>query len=231
MRQKHPRASVPLLKPDPDSTLLHLQSSQIVKSIKTFKRGSAPGPSGLRAEHLKVAVGTNSPIMNEKSAALICRLCNLILSGGLPKAVAPYFCGARLHGAQKKDGGVRPIAVGEIMRRLVSKCAASAVSDKAATILSPLQLGVGIRNGCEALIHAAWGLLDQDHEGIMLMQIDFLNAFNLADRKTAFEEVKRLFPELAHWVSSCYGVEAILMYKDTTFMSTRGFHQGDPLHG
>ena len=53
--------------------------------------------------------------------------------------------------------------------------------------------------------------------------------WHLAVRKAAFEEMKRLFPELAHLVSSCYGTEAMLIYDNTIIISTRGFHQGDPL--
>ena len=42
-------------------------------------------------------------------------------AGKVPDQVAPFLCGARLHGAVKKDGGIRPIAVGEVLRRLTSK--------------------------------------------------------------------------------------------------------------
>ena len=51
----------------------------------------------------------------------------------------------------------------------------------------------------------------------------------MADREAAYKEVLRLFPELAHWVASCYGVAAQLIFGDTVILSTRGFHQGDPL--
>ena len=78
----------------------------------------------------------------------------MLLSGKTPLEVAPYFCGAKLHGALKKDGGVRPIGVGNILRRLASKCAAAAMANKAAEKLVPLQLGVGVRGGCESLVHA-----------------------------------------------------------------------------
>ena len=84
-----------------------------------------------------------------------------------------------------------------------------------------MQLGVGVRNGCEALVHTLHTLMDQAMEDTFLMQVDFTNAFNLADRMAAFEEVKRLFPELAHWVSSCYGTEAVLIYGETIILSTR----------
>ena len=32
--------------------------------------------------------------------------------------------GGKLHGAVKKDGGLQPIGVGNVLRTLVSKCAA-----------------------------------------------------------------------------------------------------------
>ena len=66
----------------------------------------------------------------------------------------------------------------------------------------PLQLGVGIRGGCEALVHAAWALLDTESEGLHLVQIDFVNAFNLGDRSQAYEELQRHFPELSHMVAN-----------------------------
>ena len=80
-------------------------------------------------------------------------------------------------GCTKKDGGIRPIAVGEILRRLTSKCAARCVADKAADILAHLQLGVGVRNGCEALVHALRAVLDERDAETYIMQVDFKNAF------------------------------------------------------
>ena len=41
--------------------------------------------------------------------------------------------------------------------------------------------------------------------------------------------IKEHFPELAHWVASCYGVGAQLVFGNTKIQSTRGWHQGDPL--
>jgi len=44
----------------------------------------------------------------------------------------------------KKDDGIRPIAVGCTLRRLVAKIAAKQVNAEAATILAPHQLGEGV---------------------------------------------------------------------------------------
>ena len=51
-------------------------------------------------------------------------------------------------------GGVRPIAVGCTLRRLVAKIAGQLVVDEMAELLSPRQLGYGVRGGAEAAVHA-----------------------------------------------------------------------------
>ena len=79
--------------------------------------------------------------------------------GEFPPSVAPYLGGANLYAAIKKDGGRRPIAVGEVLRRLVSKCLAVDVIQDIGKHLQPLQMGVSVSGGCEAVIHALEVLL------------------------------------------------------------------------
>ena len=109
-------------------------------------------------------------------------------AGRVPEEVAPYLCGARLHAVLKKDGGLRPIAVGNLLRRLTSKLIAIGLADRAAELLAPHQLGVGVRGGCEAILHTVRQALEKNPEKWVL-QGDFLNAFNLANRETTFREV------------------------------------------
>ena len=52
----------------------------------------------------------------------LCRLVNIMSAGNVPTEVAPFLCGASHTALSKKSGGFRPIAVGEIFCRLVSKC-------------------------------------------------------------------------------------------------------------
>ena len=84
---------------------------------------------------------------------------NTVLSGHVPKIVRPVFCGASLCALSKKDGGIRPIAVGCTLRLLVAKAACSAVRDRVTERLAPLQLGFGVKQGAEAAVHAARSLL------------------------------------------------------------------------
>jgi len=55
--------------------------------------------------------------------AVFCDFVYLVLAGGIPHAVRHAFLGATLHALKKKDGGLRPIAIGLCLRRLVSKIA------------------------------------------------------------------------------------------------------------
>ena len=73
--------------------------------------------------------------------------------GKMPAEVSPFMCGARLHAGKKKSGGLRPIAVGNMTRRLTSKCFVGALSDRIVPLLAPHQVGVSIKGGCEAASH------------------------------------------------------------------------------
>jgi hypothetical protein len=132
--------------------------------------------------------------------------------GSVPEAVAPYLCGANLFGAKKKCGGVRPIAVGNLLRRLTSKCFSFALADRAATLLGPHQLGVGIRGGIEAIIHTVREVLQDGDANMGILQIDLINAYNMADRDSAFREVEENFPDIIKWVLTSYGSEAELVF-------------------
>ena len=48
-----------------------------------------------------------------------------MLTGDIPEEIKPVFAGANLIALMKKDGGTRPVASGEYLRRLASKCAAT----------------------------------------------------------------------------------------------------------
>ena len=54
----------------------------------------------------------------------------------------------------KKDVGVRPIAVGYVLRRLAAKCRNAHVIEDCSKILQPRQVGVEVAGGTEAAIPA-----------------------------------------------------------------------------
>ena len=50
------------------------------------------------------------------------KLINLIGDSIIPEALRPFFLGAKLIALMKIDGGLRPIAIGNTLRRIASKC-------------------------------------------------------------------------------------------------------------
>ena len=56
-------------------------------------------------------------------------------------------CGALLLAGIKKNDGVRPIAVGDFLRRLAAKCLVKLGAEAALKALDPHQVGVGIPGG------------------------------------------------------------------------------------
>ncbi|XP_026456690.1 uncharacterized protein LOC113357496 [Papaver somniferum] len=89
----------------------------------------------------------------------------------------------------------------------------------------------GIPCGGEGILHSANRLLDMkgsDNTKTMLL-IDFSNPFNLVDRSTMINEVRKHCPSISRWVEFCYSTPARLYYNDSVLSSSQGVQQGDPL--
>jgi hypothetical protein len=67
-------------------------------------------------------------------------LVNTLVSGRAPSTFATWLCGAPLTALAKPNGSVRPIAAGEVRRRLVAKCLMARVKQSAQALLAPLQM-------------------------------------------------------------------------------------------
>ena len=68
--------------------------------------------------HCKADWNSTNPFLS------ITNLVNLTLSGSVPEYVRDSFFGAKLCALSKKDGGLRPIAIGSVYRRLASRMGA-----------------------------------------------------------------------------------------------------------
>ena len=70
---------------------------------------------------------------------------NRLLKGECPPDVHPLLFGGALTALAKKDGGIRPIAVGSVWRRLAAKCASRWATAHLSSYFRPGQLGVGVK--------------------------------------------------------------------------------------
>ena len=110
--------------------ITHISPGEIRKAIEYFSTASAGGPAGLRPQILKELTSTD---LSDAGAALLQSLSdfsNLVLSGRVPEDFHPFLFGANLFAFSKLKGGIRSIAVGNTLRRLVAKCAQRKLLEK-----------------------------------------------------------------------------------------------------
>ena len=232
MQRKHPQS--PHLTPNalPPPPPYAFNSSDLISSLNSFSAATAGGPSGLRASHLKDALSAKNFSAGAQLIDVMTDVINIIAAGRAPPDLAPHLCGANLFAANKKLGGHRPIAVGETLRRWASKCLARKAFEDTREHLAPHQLGVGVKGGCEALIHAANKILSDDSiplENKWVLQVDMENAFNSISREAMLEETRHYCPKLSAWVEYCYGNSSHLFFGAHRLCSSTGPQQGDPL--
>jgi hypothetical protein len=206
---------------------LQVSPLAIKKAILSFPNGSAGGPDGLRPQLLKdllLGAPDDHPLL-----IAITELTNLQLRGHTPSSVRSTLFGAKLLAIRKKTGGIRPIAVGYVWRRLTAKVACSHVKESSSVLLAPRQLGFGIAGGAEAAVRAARRYVDSMKPDEVFVKIDFRNAFNTLRRDSILEAVAKHFPELLHFAESTISQTSTLQFGDFSLQSDEGAQQGDPL--
>ena len=71
----------------------------------------------LQIQIQSVLKNTSAALVNKALGALT-RLVNTMAAGKVPERVRPFLCGARLVAGKKKDNSLRPIAIGNLLRRV-----------------------------------------------------------------------------------------------------------------
>ena len=195
----HPRSLPPAVTPLQDLPLApEIVPELVARCLRAFPAETAPGPTGLRVQHLRdacVAGGTDA-LLTQLAAVV-----SLVSQGIAPTTIAPVLAGAGLVALPKPSGGVRPIAVGELLRRLVGKCLMASVREEARHYFWPSQVGVGVKGGAEKAVHTvrAWMQRNSSSSQKVLVKLDFANAFNCVSRQVALREVVSLRPSFLVW--------------------------------
>ena len=232
LRLKHPSAPVDRrsVQCSRDSTSygpLTATVKEVRDALLSFPAGSSGGPDGLTAQHLKDMVYAEGEL--GQLITSLTQFVNVLLKGNVPAEVTPIFFGGRLIALSKKDGGLRPIAVGYTLRRLAAKVANTYACTKLADFLSPLQLGVGTAGGMEAAVHATRQYLQHLSPDHLIAKLDFKNAFNSVRRDAMLETIASTIPELFPFVHAAYSDSSVLKFGSYSIDSNEGVQQGDPL--
>ena len=109
-----------------------------------------------------------------------------------------------------KNPGLRPIGVGEVLRRIAGKVIVSHLKEDVIQSVGSLQVRTGQDAGCELLIHAMRTIYeDQSAEAVLL--VDASNAFNSINRNVFSHNVEVICPSTALYVENCYSVNSRLV--------------------
>ena len=196
-----------------------------IRSAALRTEGAA-GPSGIDAlgwRRLCTSYNSASNQLCQSLAATARRLCTCYVD---PKSISALTA-CRLM-ALNKNPGVRPIGIGETVRRILAKAILSITKGDVQEAVGTIQLCAGQLAGIEAGVHATRVLFEDECSEAALL-VDATNAFNSLNRKTALQNVQRICPSIATTLINTYREPAELFMDGNILLSREGTTQGDPL--
>lgn len=205
-----------------------IEVEEVRRVLSTMQRGSASGPSRLSRDHLHFLISTPGFGIAEQ----VTSFCNRALQR--PSEYRQFFC-ARLVALEKKDGGVRPIAMGEALRRLIGRILSARHAESIGqALLKNGQVGVGIKNSAEALYLATATAAETMLPNAALVRFDMTNAFNCVSRVAIAKAVYATGKgDLWAYFVAAYGDTTALAFGQgssrVSIPSEQGVQQGDPL--
>ena len=119
----------------------------MMKTLRSVKKGSAGGPSGMTVEHAR-------PLLESGACtALLGEVATQFARGQIPEEVLPAVRLGRMTALQKPDGGVRGIVVGDVFRQLVGRTLAKQFAEQGQAATHPFHHALTTRAGTECVAH------------------------------------------------------------------------------
>jgi len=189
LAQKHPLskpASPEILLPDEPKpahpVIFESLTAENIRTAVTRTKGVS-GPSnmdsdGWRRMLLSKSFGESSDDLCNAIASVARKMC----TEEVKDASLEALLAARLS-PLVKNPGLRPIGVGEVLRRIIGKAIVTLLRNDTTNSVGSLQVCAGHEGGCESAIHAMKDIFEQ-HDTEAVLMIDASNAFNSVNRNT-----------------------------------------------
>ena len=183
--------------------IFHDINADLVKKVVLKMKGAA-GPSCFDADDWRGILGSriygsSTDDLCNAIATMAIKLCteNCFENGGISPLVACRLI------PLDKDPGLRPIGIGEVLRRIIGKMVVLVLRPDIQEGAGELQMCVGQQGGCEAGVHAMYDLYqEEDTHGII--QVDANNAFNVINRKVFLHNIQIICPAISNFIKNCY---------------------------
>jgi hypothetical protein len=157
-------------------------------------------------------------------------------NGNLTPCVSRYFDSAKhisivKYAASGVAGGLRPLAVGTVLRRLASILVLHKALPFAADYLLPHQVSTGAAAGTDILLNGFLEKLQQlGHDSRKVaLRVDAANSFNAVSRAEIIERACEKAPPAARFFRAIYVEQPYVVAGTTLPLSRQGNQQGDPL--
>ena len=236
LKEKHPPAAptdhTVILPGDfekvPDSVWEKIDG-HMIRSIALNSKG-AGGWSGLDSDDMRQLLcsknyGKISESFCDAVADMTKRLCRVFVD---PESLTSFLA-CRLIPLEKGESDVRPIGIGETLRRIVGKAAVRAVREDIQAACGSLQVCAGLEAGCEAAVHAVRASFESDDTEAALL-IDASNAFNSVRRECTLRNIAILCPSFYVFLVNTYRrpIRLLIPAWKEEISSLEGTTQGDP---
>ena len=128
-----------------------------------------------------------------------------------------------------KNPGVRPIGIGEVLRRLIGKSISWVLKSEIQEAAGPLQASTGLKGGAEAAIHSMREIYEHDTTDAVIL-VDASNAFNRLNRQAALHNIQVIAPAFSTILINTYRQPSRLFVTGgKELLSKEGTTQGDNL--
>ena len=169
MKTLHPYSERTFHLPADAPALAILSTQELREAGRRLAKGAAPGPSGTTDGIVRILLD------DEVCCSALCHMLLDVINGKVADEVMTRLKRARLVAIPKADGGIRPVAVGEMFLKLAEVVMLQKYERSLGTLFAPWQYRVSQKSGCESIVHQ---LQESYMKGEKILSIDLCNAFN-----------------------------------------------------
>ena len=215
LRLKHPPNPFDLRPPptEPACQTSSVSEEEVMVALKSFRQSRAGNVDGLQPGHLKELVAPQTAEVGQRFMKALANICSKLLRSQIPKHTCDLPFAANSTALRKKDGDIRPIAIGNVFRRLASKIAAKHVIQELRRQLPLVQLGVGVSGGCEAAAYDVHAYVQSPvlPGNNVLVKLDMKNVFITVRLDNFLEACSSRALSILRLESTAYGMSIHLV--------------------
>ena len=186
-----------------------LDEFKFASNVRSARRGAAPGPSGMSAEHMRLVLD------NVRDTNLLFLMAEQLARGRVQPSIADALRLGRMTALQKPNGGVRGIVAGDILRRLVARTVAQQMGKVVEAATRPHQYAMSARAGSECIARVIQVLTESNPRSTVL-SIDGVGAYDSISRKAMLEALSRVpgGSQVLLFVRLFYGRPSLYLWED-----------------